>query len=110
MQYNLNIQREIAHGTVLSVGYVGEVARHLWTQEDINVPKCFSYPDCTALPQNPGSYPSGGGGIFVGETGLGQCPQAQLGQATCYGSGVQFPRHLEAQPRVPGSMGTSAKW
>jgi hypothetical protein len=108
MQYNLNIQREIAHGTVLSVGYVGEVARHLWTQEDINVPKCFTYPDCTALPQNPGSYPTGGGGIFVGQTSMGQCPEAQLGQATCYGSGVQFPTPFGGTtpgPRINGNFG-----
>ncbi len=41
--------RSVAHGTVLSVGYVGSVSRHLWTQGDINPPKCLTFPDCTAL-------------------------------------------------------------
>jgi len=56
LQYNLNVQREIAHGTVLSVGYVGQVARHLWGQTNINPPECDTYGDggpdsnCTALP------------------------------------------------------------
>jgi len=40
MQFNLSAQREIAHGTVLSVGYVGSVARHLWMQRDENPPLC----------------------------------------------------------------------
>jgi Carboxypeptidase regulatory-like domain/TonB dependent receptor len=50
MQYNLNIQREVIRDTVLTVGYVGSVGRHLWMQRDINIPKCFTYPNCTALP------------------------------------------------------------
>ncbi len=50
MQYNLNVQRQIMSGTVLTVGYVGSVARHLWIQRDINPPKCTTYPNCTALP------------------------------------------------------------
>ncbi|HXQ26848.1 MAG TPA: carboxypeptidase regulatory-like domain-containing protein [Candidatus Acidoferrales bacterium] len=50
MQYNLNIQREIAPGTVFSIGYVGSLGRHLWMQRDINPPKCNSFPNCTGVP------------------------------------------------------------
>ncbi|HXW61043.1 MAG TPA: carboxypeptidase regulatory-like domain-containing protein [Candidatus Acidoferrales bacterium] len=50
MQYNLNVQREVMRDTVLTVGYVGSVGRHLWLQRDINIPECFTYPNCTALP------------------------------------------------------------
>jgi hypothetical protein len=56
LQYNLNIQRQIAPQTVLSIGYVGQVARHLWGQTNINPPECDTYGDggpdtnCTVLP------------------------------------------------------------
>jgi TonB dependent receptor len=56
LQYNLNVQREITHGTVLSVGYVGLEARHLWGQTNINPPECNTdtpgvySTDCKALP------------------------------------------------------------
>ena len=38
LQYNLNLQREISNGTVLSVGYVGSHGIHLLTQQDQNAP------------------------------------------------------------------------
>jgi hypothetical protein len=64
LQYNLNVQREVTHGTVLSVGYVGQVSRHLWGQTNINPPECngpeagtFST-NCKALP-TPGDPTSG---------------------------------------------------
>jgi Carboxypeptidase regulatory-like domain/TonB dependent receptor len=50
MQWNLNIQRQIANGTVLSVGYVGSAGRHLWQQFDGNIPECDTFPNCTAIP------------------------------------------------------------
>ena len=62
--YNLNVQRELCHATVLSVGYVGSVSRHLWTQGDINPPKCTTFPNCTALPQIPTSYPTASNGTL----------------------------------------------
>jgi hypothetical protein len=38
IQYNLNVQREIVKGTVLSVGYVGSHGVHLLTQVEQNPP------------------------------------------------------------------------
>ncbi len=38
LQYNLNVQREISNGTVLTVGYVGSHGVHLLTQQDQNPP------------------------------------------------------------------------
>jgi hypothetical protein len=38
IQYNFNIQREIAQGTVASVGYIGSHATHLFMQLDFNYP------------------------------------------------------------------------
>ncbi len=64
LQYNLNIQREILPGTVLSVGYVGQVGRHLWGQTNINPAQCntatpFVYTNnCAGLP-TPGVPASG---------------------------------------------------
>jgi hypothetical protein len=40
MQYNLNIQREIAPGTILSIGYLGSRGRNLFTQNEVNPPMC----------------------------------------------------------------------
>jgi Carboxypeptidase regulatory-like domain/TonB dependent receptor len=69
MQYNVNIQREIAHSTVLSVGYIGSTWRHLWQQFDTNIPKCDTYPDCTAIPSrnapNTGAHFTGPGFPFT---------------------------------------------
>ena len=38
IQYNVNIQREVAAGTVLSVGYVGARGVHLFNGTDVNAP------------------------------------------------------------------------
>jgi len=38
IQYNLNVQREISQGTVLSVGYVGSHGVSLFTEQDLNPP------------------------------------------------------------------------
>jgi len=35
-QWNLNVQRELGHGTVLSVGYVGSRGVHLFSQRNLN--------------------------------------------------------------------------
>jgi hypothetical protein len=44
MQYNLTIQREVAPGTVLSIGYIGSEGRHLFTEVDLNPPMCATSP------------------------------------------------------------------
>jgi len=57
MQYNLSVQREVARGTVLSVGYVGSVGRHMWMQRDENPNMCqgpggpgTTTTNCSAVP------------------------------------------------------------
>lgn len=40
MQYNLTIQRQIAAGTVLSIGYIGSEGRHLFSPTHLNPPMC----------------------------------------------------------------------
>jgi hypothetical protein len=122
LQYNLGIQRELWHNTVLSVGYVGSASRHLWTQGDINPPKCTDYgkgganTNCTALPLIPTSYPTAGTPGFTvnnntGSVAANSCVAAT--QATCYGSGTQFPFiylsfiNLELQgPRINPAFGS----
>jgi Carboxypeptidase regulatory-like domain len=109
--YNLNVQREIAPGTVFSVGYVGSVSRHLWTQGDINPPQCLTFPNCKALPQIPASRPttSGGAQIFIPGS-AGQCADPNQNDATapggagsgCYGSGAQFADFATFQTGQPG--------
>ncbi len=38
MQYNLTIQRDLGHGTVASLGYVGAQGVHLYSQRNLNSP------------------------------------------------------------------------
>jgi Carboxypeptidase regulatory-like domain/TonB dependent receptor/TonB-dependent Receptor Plug Domain len=45
MQYNLNVQRELGHGTVLTVGYNGSQGNHLFYWIDANPP--LAYGDAT---------------------------------------------------------------
>jgi Carboxypeptidase regulatory-like domain/TonB dependent receptor-like, beta-barrel len=106
IQYNLNVQREVAPGTVFTIGYVGSVSRHLWGPRDINPPLCLTYPDCTALPQIPKSYPSASNATYTVNDNVAN-PGTCVGsdpldpaqpQQTCYGSGAQF-------PPAPGSAG-----
>lgn len=116
--YNLNVQHELWRATILSVGYVGSVSRHLWTQGDINPPMCTTFPNCTALPITPKSRPtsSGGGITFMPGSanacmGPGQNDGAVPGSGTgCYGSGVQFllPASPFAQtgPRINPAFGS----
>jgi hypothetical protein len=102
--YNLNVQRELFHATVLSVGYVGSVNRHLWTQGDINPPMCTTFPDCRALPSTPKSYPTASDATFT-VSNVCQFPT----QTTCYGSGVQFPLPVgfaQTGPRINGAFGS----
>jgi len=110
IQYTLNVQRELWRGTVLSVGYVGSVSRHLWVQMDINPPQCLTYPDCGALPQIPSAKPTASTGpYFFTNTGcLDPAENAANGGTGCYGSGVQFPCPAGcaiAGPRINGDFG-----
>jgi Carboxypeptidase regulatory-like domain/TonB dependent receptor-like, beta-barrel len=99
LQYNLSVQREVARGTVLSVGYVGSVARHMWMQRDENPPRCDAFPDCGAAPQIPTARPDASDATYTFIPGAANfCPGAQQNNATapggvgtgCYGSGPHF--------------------
>jgi hypothetical protein len=63
MQYNLTVQRELAAGMVLSVGYNGSSGVHMFSQYDANLPQPFS--GLTAAQQAAalatGDYPSATG-------------------------------------------------
>jgi len=120
--YNLNLQREVAHGTVLSIGYVGSVSRHLWTQGDINPPRCIpnagigqaGFPNCTALPSIPTALPTASNATYdvVLPSALSGCPDPQELTVTrtpntgpalgCYGSGVQFASPAQQASGQPG--------
>jgi hypothetical protein len=115
--YNLNVQHEIARGTVLSVGYVGSVSRHLWTQGDINPPKCLAtavstgFPDCTQLPQVPKTRPTATDATYLFVPGSANaCADPNQNDATapggvgtgCYGSGANFATLATAQSRNAG--------
>ncbi|MGH9715104.1 MAG: carboxypeptidase regulatory-like domain-containing protein [Candidatus Acidiferrales bacterium] len=115
LQYNFDVQQQLTPGTVLTVSYVGNVARHLWNQRDINPPECYTDPSnlssaltsqaCTALPQVPKSYPTASNATYTVNTNLNtatsqtdpnQCVESSANgysapQPTCYGSGVRFP-------------------
>ena len=116
--YNLDVQRQLWTATVLSVGYVGSVNRHLWNQGDINPPMCTTFPDCTAVPLVPKSRPtaSAGGITFIpGSANACMGPDqndntAPGGDGTgCYGSGVQFPIPVppnQTGPRINPAFGS----
>jgi Carboxypeptidase regulatory-like domain/TonB-dependent Receptor Plug Domain len=86
IQYNFDIQRQLTPATILTIGYVGSVSRHLWTQGDINPPECLTFPSCTALPQVPTSLPTASNATYTVTT---TCLDPT--ETSCYGSGVQFP-------------------
>ena len=104
LTYNLDVQRAVFHATVLSVAYVGSVARHLWTQGDINPPKCIAnaqgevgFPNCADLPKIPKSHPSASDGTFF------------VAPGGAYGSGVQFALpgpFQQTGPRINGAFGS----
>jgi hypothetical protein len=64
MQYNLNVQRELTQGTVLSVGYVGSRGLHLLTSQENNPPLVCSFTQGPHCP-NP-SYANGPAGGYFG--------------------------------------------
>jgi len=63
MQYNLNVQRELGHGTVLTVGYNGSSGNHLFFWADANPPQSFSMltPAQQTAALATGNYPSATG-------------------------------------------------
>ncbi len=64
MQYNINVQREIASDTILTVGYVGSRGLHLITGVENNPPLVCSYaqgPGCASP-----SYANGFSGGYFG--------------------------------------------
>jgi len=58
IQYNLTVQREVLHGTVLSVGFVGSQGVHLFSIHNENLPVPCSQATAPLPPQCPAS-PSG---------------------------------------------------
>ena len=52
-QYNLNLQRELGKGTVLTVGYVGSHGVHLMVQRNVNPAVTNTSPDDTGAPCMP---------------------------------------------------------
>ena len=63
MQYNLNIQRELTRGLILTVGFVGSRGLHLLTQQEANPPLVCSFaqgPGCS----NPSAANGPAGGYF----------------------------------------------
>lgn len=111
IQYNFQIQQQLTAGTVLTVGYVGSVARHLWNQRDINPPQCSTFPNCTALPQIPKSRPTASNATYTVNTQIpgnntspNSCVELQpVVQTTCYGSGAQFPYVIAFGSEAPAN-------
>ena len=74
MQYNFNIQREIAKGTVFNIGYVGSKGVHLMTQIQMNPPTvCLASegPHCASPSAAKGyqAFAPGAAGGFLGYAG-----------------------------------------
>lgn len=52
-QYNLNVERDLGHGTILTFGYVGSRGVHLFVQRNLNPSIPNSSPDGTGAPCTP---------------------------------------------------------
>jgi hypothetical protein len=95
MQYNLTIQRQIAAGTVLSVGYIGSEGRHLFSPTHQNPPMCNT--PGTA----PGSDPTDSPAICGSLTTLPNFWSGVIGP----GGPVANPRvNTTVDPYVPGGL------
>jgi Carboxypeptidase regulatory-like domain/TonB-dependent Receptor Plug Domain len=66
MQYNLNVQRDLGHGMVLTVGYNGSSGNHLFLWADANPP--LAYGDLSSADLN---APGAGGAPSVAQTFAG---------------------------------------
>lgn len=54
MNFSLSVQRQIGYGTVLDVGYVGSLGRHLWWESGLtDIPLGARFDPRNADPQNP---------------------------------------------------------
>jgi hypothetical protein len=71
MQYNFNIQREIAKGTVFNIGYVGSRGVHLMTQVQLNPPLACLALHCSSpsTAQGYSAFAAGGPGAYLGYPG-----------------------------------------
>lgn len=71
MQYNFNIQREIAKGTVFNLGYVGSRGVHLMTQVQLNPPLACLSLNCSnpSLAAGYQAFARGGPGGYLGYPG-----------------------------------------
>lgn len=90
-QWNLNVQRELGHGTVLSVGYVGSRGVHLFSQRNLN-------PSMTSTSATPGC----GGSLFNGcstPTGV-PCVPTLANLSSCY-FGAFDPAVAGVEPILP---------
>jgi Carboxypeptidase regulatory-like domain len=90
-QWNLNVQRELGRGTVLTVGYVGSRGVHLFSQRNLN-------PSLTSTSVAPGC----GGSLFNAcSTPTGSsCVPTQANLSSCY-FGAFSPIFLAVEPIVP---------
>ncbi len=70
MQYNLNVQRDLGHGMVLTVGYNGSSGNHLFFWADANPPLAYSMltPSEQAAATATGNYPTATGAGAPGTT------------------------------------------
>jgi hypothetical protein len=126
IQYNLNVQRELTPGTVVTVGYIGSHGVHLFTGQEQNPPVACSLsqgPGCAlppplSMPPAPGSagtFANGFAGGYVGfgtpgnvignprlNPGLGSFPNLVASSTSRYNSMLgslnrRFSRNVQAQ-------------
>jgi hypothetical protein len=78
MNYNLNLQQELARGVVLELGYVGSLGRHLLRFRDINQPDqatitatdiAYAQANLSTAPIPAPCYPAGGPSCIVSYSG-----------------------------------------
>ena len=94
MQYNLNVQREIPGGTVITVGYIGSRGLHGLTEQEANPVTVCPFAEVQALP---GFSP----------TNVPQCPDPSYSKGFAGGYfGYGTPGNVKANPALNPNLGT----
>jgi hypothetical protein len=91
MGYNLTIEQSIGKNMVASVGYVGNVARHLGVYVDVNAPKALLNPgNPTLTSQNVRPFPDFGGTTYTSYSGVSTYNALQTKFEKRFSRGLSF--------------------
>jgi hypothetical protein len=88
MGYNLTVQRQLSNNMVASLGYVGNISRHLITNYGFNATDALINNSNSATPYAP--FPGIGGGTIMGNGGMSNYNGLQAKIDKRFGNGLGF--------------------